>query len=101
MMLLSSELDINSLEFAKQFKTIIEDLTEKKFKELWKKNTSWSVGKVVTSASTATIQIYINNSTTAVEVKNPRSFSLTEGQLVAVVFPNFKNDSQKYIDRIL
>jgi len=101
MMFLSGELDINSLEFAKQFKTIIEDLTEKKFKELWKKNTNWSVGKVVTSANTATIQLYINNSTTAVEVKNPRSFSLTTGQLVVVSSPNNKDDNMRYIDRVL
>ena len=100
-MLLSSELDINSLEFAKQFKTIIEDLTEKKFKELWKKNTNWSVGKVVTSASTATIQLYINNSTTAVEIKNPRSFSLTTDQLVVVTSPNNKDDNMRFIDRVL
>ena len=94
-------LNIDDPEFAKQLMSVIDDRVEAKFKELVKGLSLEKVGKVVTSGSGATIQVYISNSTTAVEVKNPRSFTLTANQLVAVVFPNFKNDSTKYIDRIL
>lgn len=59
------------------------------------------VGKVVTSGSGTTISVYINNATTAVDVKNPRSLSLTAGQLVAIIFPNGRNDNEKYVDRVL
>lgn len=94
-------LDINSSEFAKQFDAYIDFKVEKKFKELINTIHLESVGKVAISGNGTTIQVYINNSQTAVEVKNPRSFSLDKDQLVAIVFPNFRNDNSKYIDRIL
>jgi hypothetical protein len=94
-------LDINDPEFAKQFMSIIDVRVESKFKELIKGLSTEKVGKVAVDGNGSTIQVYIGNSTTAVDIKNPRSFSLTAGQLVAVAFPNFKNDSTKYIDRIL
>lgn len=94
-------LDINSPEFAKQFEAEIRRIVRKEFNELKKGLALERVGKVAATGSGATIQVYIGNSTTAVEIKNPRSFSLTAGQLVAVVYPNFKNDSTKFIDRIL
>jgi len=94
-------LDINSSEFAKQFINVIDARIEAKFKELKSTLSPEKVGKVAVNGSGATIQVYIGNSTTAVEIKNPRSFTLTAGQLVAVAFPNFKNDSTKFIDRIL
>jgi hypothetical protein len=97
-------LDLNSPEFAKFIIDIIDQRIDKKVPEIIKKSSGFiyeKVGKVVTSGNGATIQIYIENSTTAVEIKNPRSLSLTAGQLVAIVFPNFKNDNSKYIDRLL
>lgn len=94
-------LDINSPEFAKQFDAQIRAIVRNEFKELVKGLTVEKVGKVAVTGSGATIQVYIGNSTTAVEVNNPRSFSLTADQLVAVAYPNFKNDRTKYIDRIL
>jgi len=94
-------LDINSPEFAKQLMNAIDDRVEVKFRELVKGLSIEKVGKVAVTGSGATIQVYIGNSATAVEIKNPRSFSLTANQLVAIAFPNFKNDSTKFIDRIL
>lgn len=94
-------LDINSPEFAKQLDSYIDLKIENKFKELINNVSLEKVGKVAVSGNGTVIQVYIENSTTAVEVKNPRSFSLVAGQLVVVVFPNFKNDNAKYIDRIL
>ena len=64
------------------------------------KKTKIIIGKVVTSGSGETIQLYINNSTTAVDIKNPRGFSLTTGQLVVIESPNGKDDNMRYIDRL-
>lgn len=93
-------MDINSPEFAKWFDSAIRDIVRDEFKKLVSSLRFEVVGKVATSGSGATINCYINNSPTAVPVKNPRGFSLTAGQLVAVVYPNF-NENLKYIDRIL
>lgn len=94
-------LDINSPEFAKQLVGIIDSRVEKKFKELVGTLTSEVVGKVESLGDGTVISVYINNSDTAVGVKNPRSFSLTIGQLVVVKYPNFRNDNSKFIDRVL
>lgn len=94
-------LDINSPEFAKQLAAYIDSRVERKLREVLGKTKNWATGKVAVSGSGATISVYINNSTTAVDVKNPRSFSLTAGQLVAVVYPNWKQDNMMYIDRVL
>lgn len=93
-------MDINSPEFAKWFDSAIRDIVRDEFKKLIGNLRFEAVGKVATSGSGATINCYINSSPTAVPVKNPRGFSLTAGQLVAVVYPNF-NENLKYIDRIL
>lgn len=95
-------MDINSPEFQKAILDVIDIRIEKKFKELIKSDLILEkVGKVAVSSNGSMIQVYINNSQTAVEVKNPRSFSLSVGDFVAVVFPTFKNDNSKYIDRVL
>jgi hypothetical protein len=57
--------------------------------------------KIAENGSGSTIKVYIDNSNTPVDVKNPRGFSLTTGQNVAVIFPNGRNDGDRYIDRIL
>lgn len=93
--------DINSPVAAKELIKAIDARIEFKFKELVKDLSLEKIGKVAVNGSGATIKVYINNSRTAVEVRNPRGFSLTAGQLVAVVLPNFRNDNSKYIDRIL
>lgn len=93
-------LDINSPEFAKQLSNIIRDIVNDELEKMITNLRFEAVGKVATSGNSATINCYINNSPTAVPVKNPRGFSLTAGQLVAVVYPNF-NENLKYIDRIL
>ena len=94
-------MDINSPEFAKMFIDVIDARVEKKLSEVLAQQRNWAVGKVASGGSGATVSLYINNSTTAVDVKNPRSFTLVAGQLVAVIFPNGRNDQDKYIDRIL
>jgi hypothetical protein len=94
-------LDINSPEFAKQLAAYIDSRVERKLREVLGKTKNWATGKVAVSGSGATISVYINNSTTAVDVKNPRSLSLTAGQLVAVIYPNWKQDNMAYIDRVL
>ena len=94
-------MEVNSNEFADFLIDLIDTRIEKKFPELQKKNINWSVGKVVTSGSGTTISVYINNSTTAVTIKNPNSLSLITGQLVVVISPNYKDDNMRYIDRIL
>ena len=93
--------DINSPEFAKQLIDIIDARIEKKVREALQKNLNWATAKVAVAGSGSTIQVYISNSTTAVSVRNPRGFSLSQGQLVVVIFPNWKQDSMAYIDRIL
>lgn len=94
-------MDPNSPEFAKWFTRTIDERAAKVAEEILLKTPNWATGKVVTSGSGATISCYINNSTTAVDVKNPRSLSLTAGQLVAVIYPNYKQDSMAFIDRLL
>lgn len=95
-------LDINSPEFAKQFNSLIRSIVRDELKKLVSSDLRLEkVGKVAVNGSGPTVQVYINDSATAVTVKNPRGFSLSAGQLVAVVFPNFKNDGAKYVDRIL
>ena len=47
------------------------------------------------------LTVYINNDEIPIDVKNPRDFVLTLGQLVKVRFPNFKNDANRYIDRVV
>lgn len=97
-------MDFNSPEFAQFLIDLIDTRIEKKVPEIIKKQSGFiyeKTGKVAVSGNGSIIQVYIENSTTAVEVKNPSSFSLTAGQLVAIVFPNFKNDNAKYIGRIL
>jgi hypothetical protein len=94
-------LDINSPEFAKQLTAIIDARVDKRVAEILRNTKNWATGKVAVSGSGATISVYINNSTTAVDVKNPRSLSLAAGQLVAVVYPNWKQDNMMYIDRVL
>lgn len=89
------------MEFAKGQINVFRKIAKQVYYEEQAKNAREQVGKVVTSGSGATISVYINNSTTAVGIKNPRSFSLTTGQLVAIVRPNLKNDNSRYIDRIL
>lgn len=93
-------MDINSPEFTKWFDSAIRDIVRDEFKKLVSSLRFEAVGKVATSGSGTTVNCYINNSPTAVPVKNPRGFSLTAGQLVAIVYPNF-NENLKYIDRIL
>jgi hypothetical protein len=87
-------------ELADEIDALIMDRLEKNFSKLLAKQKTWDIGKVATSGSGANIQVYINNSTTAVTVQNPRSFSLTAGQMVVVHYPNFKQDNMAYIDRI-
>lgn len=96
-------MNLNDPEFAKWFESLIRTIVQGEIKKFVKSGgiKFWDSAKVATSASTAIIQVYINNSTTAVGVRNPRSFSLTAGQLVAIVYPNFKMDNMAYIDRIL
>lgn len=94
-------LDINDPKVAKLLIESFRDIARKVFREEIVKLNLEKIGKVAVTGNGATIQIYIENSTTAVEIKNPRSLSLTAGQLVAIVFPNFKNDNSKYIDRLL
>jgi hypothetical protein len=95
-------LDMNSPEFAKQLDQVIRDIVRSEFKQLIASELkAEAVGKVAASSSGATVNVYINESTTAVKVKNPRGFNLTTGQLVAVRFPKFKNDNSKFVDRIL
>lgn len=93
--------NLNDTAFIKEILSIIDLRIEKKVAELLAKQTNWAAAKVATTGSGATVSLYINNSTTAVDAKNPRSFSLTAGQLVAVNYPNHKLDSMAYIDRIL
>jgi hypothetical protein len=94
-------IDINSPEVAKELVKAIDKRIEMKFKELVKGLSIEKIGKMAAAGNGPVVQVYINNSPTAVEVKNPRGFSLVAGDLVAIVFPNFRNDSSKYIDRIL
>ncbi len=89
------------MEMAKAIIDAIDDRMEKKLPELLAKVKFQVVGKVVTAGSGTTISVYINNSTTAVTVQNPRSFSLTAGVLVGIIYPNLKLDNMAYIDRIL
>lgn len=90
-----------SKEFLQAIIDVIDERMELKFPELLRKNANWSAGKVAENGSGSSISVYINKSRTAVDVKNPRSFSLTAGQLVMVISPNNKNDNMRYIDHIL
>ena len=97
-------IDMNSPEFARILIEIMDTRIDKKVPEIIKNQSGFmyeKVGKVATSGSGATISVYIENSTTAVDIKNPNSLSLTAGQLVMITFPRFKNDNTKYINRLL
>ena len=94
-------MDINSPEFADFLIDLIDTRQEINFPKLQIKYLNWKTCKVAASGSGATVSVYVGNSTTAVNIKNPNSFSLTAGQLVAVISPNNKNDDARYIDRIL
>lgn len=91
-------MDINDPKVVDILFDAIDKRVEEKFKELLQSNPSWVKGKVATSGSGSTISCYISNSTTAVDVNNPRSFSLVAGDLVKINFPNNRNDRDKYID---
>ena len=94
-------LDINDPAFAKQLHGIINDIVDARFDERIKSLKLEVNAKVAISSSGATVSVYMaSDPTTAVVVKNPRSFSLTAGQLIAVAYPN-GNENLKYIDRIL
>lgn len=93
-------LDINDPKVVDILFEAIDKRVEEKFKELLLLNPSWVKGKVATSGSGSTISVYISNSTTAVDVNNPRGFSLTTGQNVVIRYPNNKNDRDKFIDYI-
>ena len=94
-------MDLNSPVFAKQLDGVIREIVRSECKKIISGLRFEVVGKVASSSSGSTVNVYVQDSTTAVSVKNPRGFSLTTGQLVAVVFPNLRNDNTKYIDRIL
>jgi hypothetical protein len=93
-------MDINDPKFAKWLITTIRDIAKEEAKNVYKEKQKIIIGKVATSGSGETIQLYINNSTTAVDIKNPRGFSLTTGQLVVIESPNGKDDNMRYIDRL-
>lgn len=100
---MSSELDIDSPKFSKEmigvFRKVARDVY---YEEQGKKDNSLEqIGKVATSGSGATISVYIENSTTAVDIKNPGGISLTAGQLVVIERPTFKNDNSRTIKRLL
>lgn len=88
-------------EFLQAIIDTIDIRMEKRLPELLAKQKNWVPAKVATSGSGATISLYINNSTTAVEISNSRGFSLAAGQVVAVILPNNKHDNDRYIDRLL
>lgn len=92
-------MDINSPEFAQFFNDFIRDITRKEFLKKINNLIFTVVGKVAENGSGSVINCFINNSNTPVPVKNPRNLSLSAGQLVAIVYPNF-SDKGKYIDRI-
>ena len=94
-------IDINSPEFAKQLISVMRDVARQEARAEIANIKFERVGKVATSGSGATISVYIENSTTAVDIKNPNGLSLTAGQLVVITFPRFKNDNAKYINRLL
>lgn len=94
-------MDINSPEFAKWLINLIDERADIKFNEKIKNVGLEQKAKVATSGSGATISVYIENSTTATDIKNPCGFSLTEGQLVMIMRPTFQNNNTRFITRIL
>jgi hypothetical protein len=97
-------IDINDpivVQTLKEFvKTIVSEDNAQKKKEGYFSDQHLHC-KIAENGSGSTIKVYIDNSNTPVDVKNPRGFSLTTGQNVAVIFPNGRNDGDRYIDRIL
>ena len=94
-------MDINSLEFTEWLINLIDERAEIKFDEKITKVGLEQVGKVAVTGSGATVPIYIENSTTAVEIKNSYGLSLVEGQLVIIERPNFKNNNRRCIKRLV
>lgn len=94
-------MDINNPDFAKWFTKTVRELAREEAKKVVLEQQNLIVGEVETGGSGATISVYINNSTTAVDVKNPNGLTLSTGQLVAIIYPNGRNDGEKYIDRVL
>lgn len=80
---------------AKMLLDSIGKLIDKKLKEFKNSLIDEVTGKV---ASTSPLKVYLRDDTTnAVEVRNPYSLTLAVGDLVRVRFPNFKNDANRYI----
>jgi hypothetical protein len=92
-------LDLNGTDTAKALHEIIRTIAQNEFDNLKANLKFEAVGKVVANSSGAMVSVYINGAPTAVMVKNPRSFSLTTGELVGITYPNF-NENLKYIDRL-
>lgn len=95
-------MDINDPRVAQALIDMVDTRINLLFPELLYqyKNKEWANGTVVTGGSGTTIPVYINGSTTSVNVKNPWGLTLTTGQLVVIEYPNGRNDGEKFIARI-
>ncbi len=92
-------MDINSSEFAKKLISVIDRRIEKKMEGY--KPTNWCTGKVAVAGSGVTISVYINNSLTTTNIRNPRGLSLLLNDLVFIWNPNSKIDNMSFIDHKL
>lgn len=61
----------------------------------------WCAGKVAAGGSGATISVYLNDSATARDVRNPNGLTLSTGALVFIWLPNSKTDNMAFIDHRL
>jgi len=92
-------MEFGDAEFMKEFLGLLDNRIRKIIREEVPRLKNEAVGRVAATTSGATAQVYINNSATAVTVKNSRGLSLTTNQLVYIRYPNFKDDQAKFIDR--
>lgn len=96
-------LDMNSPEFAKQVMDVIDKRVNKMLKDAVSGEGDvklvFDVSGIVDT--TSPLKVFLNNSNISVEVLNPRNYVLKPGDLVVVTLPNFRNDSTKFIDRVL
>ncbi len=89
-------MDLNSPEFAKKLIAAVDRRIERKMEGF--KPANWCIGKVAVAGGGTSVSVYINNSSTAAAIRNPRGLNLLLNELVFIWNPNSKVDNMSFID---
>lgn len=85
-------MNLNSPEFAKALRDFVDQRVEQRLKSYFPK--FYVIGRVATASP---LTCYIEESTTAVPVRNPAGISLNVSDIVGIILPNARDDVQRFV----